>query len=332
MVRTWSTAGVPAPRQFGYWREAICAAFLDLTPESPLRGAFRGEVVQHDLGPFELARITSQAQRVERRPQDVDRAPGDGYYVNLQVAGSGLVAQGGRVATLRPGDLALVDTTAPFTLAFDRDFAQLSLHVPKPLLDRELSAPLVTATTVAAGPGVNAALRSALHALQQGDLPAHVAARLAVHAGGLLALALEHAAAAAERPPSADPARRSLLDLALADIDARLASPDLTPGSTARRLGISVRRLHGLFAGQERSYAREVRWRRLALAHRRLLDPGWDHLRVIDIAVETGFPDVTHFHRVFRRRYGCTPAEVRHRWTASPDSVLGSRPACEVHP
>jgi len=312
MVRTWSTAVVPAERQFGYWREAICAAFLDLAPESPLRTAFRGEVVQRDVGPFELARITSQAQRVERRPRDIDRAPGDAYYVNLQVAGSGLMAQGGRVATLRPGDLAVVDTTVPFTLAFDHDFAQLSLHVPKPLLDRELSAPLVTATTVAAGPGVNAALRAALSALQDGDLPAPVAARLAFHAGGLLALALEHGSpAVADRP--ADAAGRRLLDLALADIDARLASADLTPGSTALRLGISVRRLHALFAGRERSYAREVRWRRLALAHRRLLDPAWDHLRVIDIAVDAGFPDVTHFHRVFRRRYGCTPAEVRRR-------------------
>jgi AraC-like DNA-binding protein len=34
-------------------------------------------------------------------------------------------------------------------------------------------------------------------------------------------------------------------------------------------------------------------------------------LRIVDIAADAGFADVTHFHRVFRQAYGSTPAQLR---------------------
>jgi hypothetical protein len=60
---TWSTATVPRRRQFAYWREMICEAFLDLTPESRLRDGFYGRVSQQSLERLDLARIESQAQQ-----------------------------------------------------------------------------------------------------------------------------------------------------------------------------------------------------------------------------------------------------------------------------
>jgi AraC family transcriptional regulator, positive regulator of tynA and feaB len=39
-------------------------------------------------------------------------------------------------------------------------------------------------------------------------------------------------------------------------------------------------------------------------APRDLADPARAGLRVIDIAADAGFADVTHFHRVFRQAYG----------------------------
>ena len=35
------------------------------------------------------------------------------------------------------------------------------------------------------------------------------------------------------------------------------------------------------------------------------------HLAIIDIAFAAGFGDVSHFNRVFRRRFGDTPSGVR---------------------
>ena len=49
----------------------------------------------------------------------------------------------------------------------------------------------------------------------------------------------------------------------------------------------------------------------VARAHAMLCDRGNDRLRIRLICFQIGFRDVSHFNRVFRARYGCTPAEVR---------------------
>jgi len=304
---TWSTATVPRGRQFAHWREMICQAFHDLTPESHLRDGFRGRIGLQPLQRLDLARIESQAQRVRRTEADIARSPKSGYYANLQVRGVGMTTQGGRVAVTRPGDLTVIDTAEPFAFEFRGDFRQLSLHIPGVLLPSQVQQPVRTATRITTVAGVGAAVRHALHAIDAGGLTPALAARLAVHACGLLAVALDR-----PEPVAATVDRRGRrLAAALMDIDEHLRDDDLSPARTAGRLGISVRLLHQLFAGHEHSYATVVRRRRLEQAHRDLGDPALAGLRIIDIAADNGFVGVTHFHRVFRETYGCTPAQRR---------------------
>lgn len=313
MARRWSAAEAPRDAQFTRWRELICEAFLALTPESDLRGGFAGTVTQWGLADLSIARIDSQRQRVKRTERDIDRAPRAGYYANFQVRGSSLMTQHGRSTVLRPGDIALVDTAEPFAFDFREDFRQLSLYIPKPLLDDQLDAPVRTATRVGTATGVGAAVRHALLALTGDDLDERTAARLAVNSCAILAVALEQAAGTEGRSRIRSSAVRyhRIHTAALADIDEHLADDDLSPASTARRLGISVRLLYAVFAGYEHGYAAQVRRRRLDCAWRDLKDPAKAHLRVIDVAVAAGFTDVTSFHRAFRREYGYTPARAR---------------------
>jgi AraC family transcriptional activator of tynA and feaB len=303
LPQIWSTQQTAPPGQFGHWRELICAAFLALTPESDLRDGFAGTVTQWPLGRLSLARIDSQRQRVRRTEDDIARAPRAGYYANLQLRGVSEMRQHGRATVLHPGDLAVVHTEEPFAFDFGDDFQQLSFFLPGPLLRAQVSGPVRTATRIGTSSGIGAAVRHALLALPTIDPPA--AARLAVHAGGMLALALD-------RPDAVVPVRALRTHaLAVADIEEHLTDADLSPAATARRLGISVRGLHGLFAGRELSYTATVRRLRLARAYRDLRDPALRRLRVIDVAVEAGFADVTSFHRAFRRAYGQTPARIR---------------------
>ncbi len=306
-VRAWSTAGVVPVRQFSYWREMICEAFLDLTPESRLRDGFYGRVRQQPLERLDLARIESQAQRVCRTEADIARSPQSGYYANLQVRGVGVTTQDGRTAVTEPGDLTLIDTARPFSFEFGADFQQISLHIPEVLLRSQLERRAPTATRVSTATGVGAAIRHALTVIDGGELAPGSAARLAVHTSGLLAVALE-------QPEPAGPvsARHGgLLRAALDDIDEQLGDAGLSPARTAARLGISVRLLHQVFAGHDRSFSGTVRARRLDQARRDLADPARAALRIIDIAADNGFADVTHFHRVFRQAYGYTPAQAR---------------------
>jgi AraC-like DNA-binding protein len=306
VAATWSTLTTPRTGQFAHWRELICEAFLDLTPESDLRDGFTGVVTQWPLGASSLARIDSQRQRVRRTGRDIARAPRGGYYANLQLRGISGMRQGGRVTLLRPGDIAVVATDEPFAFEFGADFRQLSLFIPGPLLDAQVAGGARTATRIDTAGGVGAAVRHALTAVTRQSLAPAAAVRLATLATGLLAVAME--------PPGPDVREARCTRsyrAALADIDEHLGDDDLSPAATARRLGVSVRWLHGLFAGQERSYAGTVRRRRLELAWRDLRDPARAHLRVIDVAADAGFGDVSSFHRAFRREFGRTPAQVR---------------------
>jgi AraC-like DNA-binding protein len=51
--------------------------------------------------------------------------------------------------------------------------------------------------------------------------------------------------------------------------------------------------------------------RRLDRARRMLRDPRLSHLKINEIALEAGFPDLSHFNRSFRARFGGTPSTVR---------------------
>jgi AraC-like DNA-binding protein len=219
------------------------------------------------------------------------------------------MVQDGRSTVLRPGDIAVVDTTRPFTFDFQDDFQQLSLYAPKPLLLNGSGTPIATATRVGTATGLGAAVRHALLSLTAGDLATDTATRLAGHACGILALALDQPTDTHPRPGALR--QDHLHAAALADIDEHLTDTDLSPAAVAARLGVSVRLLYSVFAGRRHSFAGEVRRRRLDHAWRDLQDPALAHLWVIDVAVAAGFPDVTSFHRAFRREYGQTPAQVR---------------------
>jgi AraC family transcriptional activator of tynA and feaB len=304
---TWTTSAIPQRRQFAYWREMICQAFHDLTPDTDLRDGFRGQVTQLSLGLHDLARIDSQAQRVRRTDADIARSPKSGFYANLQVRGIGLTTQGGRTAVTHPGDITLIDAGRPFAFEFSGDFQQLSLSLPGDVLTGQLEAPVPTATRITTVSGVGAAIRHTLLAIDAQRLAPSSASRLAAHACGLLAVELQG-------PEAADVSakrHRRLLDAALSDIDEHFVDGDLSPARTAARLGISLRLLHQVFAGHENSFTTVVRRRRLEQAHRDLGDPGRARLRIIDIAADNGFVGVTHFHRVFRQTYGYTPAQRR---------------------
>ncbi|MET7424005.1 helix-turn-helix domain-containing protein [Dactylosporangium sp. NPDC005555] len=294
----WTTSALAPGRQFTHWRELICEAFLALTPESDLRDGFAGSVTQWRLGALSLARIESQRQTVHRTEAGVARDPIGGYYANLQLRGTSLMAQHGRVATLRPGDLAVVDADEPFRFEFGGDFRQLSLFVPAASMTT--SEPVRTATAIDTVAGVGAAVRHSLESLAREPLREATAARLALHAAGMLSIALEPSILTPVRSPRS-------YHTCIQDIEEHLTDEDLSPAATARRLGISVRTVHGLFAGHEASYAATVRRLRLERAARHLTDPAMRHLRVIDVATEAGFGNVASFHRAFRKQFGRTP-------------------------
>jgi AraC-like DNA-binding protein len=59
------------------------------------------------------------------------------------------------------------------------------------------------------------------------------------------------------------------------------------------------------------SFTERLVERRLERAFAMLTDPRCLHLAIVDIALAAGFGDVSHFNRMFRRRFGDMPSGAR---------------------
>ncbi|BCP54383.1 AraC family transcriptional regulator [Kaistia sp. 32K] len=99
------------------------------------------------------------------------------------------------------------------------------------------------------------------------------------------------------------------LALVKKEILARLTDPELDIGAIARRQGVTPRYIQRLFAAEGASFTEYLRESRLQLAIRSLREDRTGS--IADIAFAAGFQDLSHFNRVFRRRFGCTPSDVR---------------------
>lgn len=96
-------------------------------------------------------------------------------------------------------------------------------------------------------------------------------------------------------------------------LEQNFADPALTVGNVANGLGISVRYVEHLLMESGQTYTSLVRGLRLERARRLLEDPERCSDRIIDIAFEAGFSDLSHFNRQYRNRFGETPSETRER-------------------
>jgi AraC-like DNA-binding protein len=97
----------------------------------------------------------------------------------------------------------------------------------------------------------------------------------------------------------------------LAEIARRFCDPAFDLTDAARRLGLSRRYIQRLLEETGKSFTEHVLECRVQRVRAMLMDSGYQHMAIIDIALASGFSDVSHFNHVFRRRFGETPSSVR---------------------
>jgi AraC-like DNA-binding protein len=105
-----------------------------------------------------------------------------------------------------------------------------------------------------------------------------------------------------------------------------IANPDLCLADIAAHARISTSYVRKLFAAERTSFTKFVLDVRLANVARMLADPHAVHLPISSVAMSCGFNDVSYFNRAFRRRFGCTPSQMRRSRAASPDAGEGLPP------
>jgi AraC-like DNA-binding protein len=89
------------------------------------------------------------------------------------------------------------------------------------------------------------------------------------------------------------------------------SDPELNLSKVAQNMGISTRYLQRLLETSGTSFAAHVTELRLKHAYTLLTAQGKSDVRIVDVALQTGFSDISHFNRLFRSRFSDTPGGVR---------------------
>lgn len=152
------------------------------------------------------------------------------------------------------------------------------------------------------------------------DIPVGAAAELVARQTAELAVAAVDPALTRTELRS-ETVREHRVTAVLAVIDAHCRDPELCPDDVADRVGVSVRYVHRLLESTGVTFGEHVIRARLQLAYRALLNGS--SRKIIDVAFDCGFKDVTHFSRRFRASFGMAPREVRGS-ALTPARVTGS--------
>jgi AraC-like DNA-binding protein len=312
------------------WRREVASSFVALDVHPLGDDPFWARCSRIDVGDVSVFRIEHAASIVARTPKLVRRGPSDLVKVSLQLEGEELIEQDGRAALLHAGDLAIYDTSRPYTLRFDGEASLLVFTFPRGYLDiprDELAAVTATAFPLDSPLGrvVNPFLVGLAHSLA--ELPGAHGRRLARTGLDLLMTLLS---TQLQQEVRRDP-RRQLLHEILGTVDTMLADPEVSPATIAAAHFISTRHLHALFAENGITVAGWIRERRLEHIRRDLADGALADVPIARVAARWGLVNPAHFSRLFRTTFGQSPSEYRAATSLEPVEADERGLASSVH-
>lgn len=309
-----STEGFSGADRLGYWQDSLMKVCGDFSTEARDRGTFSGSIGLASIGGIEIARISSNADRITRSKSQIDGSDSRYCFLITQVAGTSSMEQGGERAELKPGDMTLIDSSRPSCFDFSGRFSQLSLHLPRKTVENGLrSRRIPVANRIPGGSGVGALASDFIAGLYSRAAELDVSQSGAVRdallgiIGSVLSGEQPHSARFGHLPPNKVSQVRDLQHF----IECRLPDPALTPAHIAAEYRISTRHLHRIFQWAGVSFGEWVKTRRLEKCRDDLANPRYAGHGIIQIAFHWGFNDASHFSRAFKSQYGLSPREFR---------------------
>ncbi|RQR79123.1 helix-turn-helix domain-containing protein [Burkholderia sp. Bp9012] len=310
-IERFATSDAPHDEQFEAW--AVEVPFFDFAPSENARRSFDMHCQHVSFGPFVLEnRVwkdgpTAATFAAERTLRHARADHHDYYCFNLQVGGSLSLSTPSISQLKQTGDLYLLDYGRPFEYVTTSGH-EISLAVPRALLPPKVE----RLHGHSLSQGAVALLRDHLLSLRQ-NVPELSATELPYIADATTQLLL----ACVQSTPDGLPESHRIVDDLLARrvrhyIDTHLLETDLTPDRICLEAGISRAKLYQLFTASG-GVMREIRQRRLHLAHQVLSSGQGRYEKIRTIARRFGFADEKYFSRIFRARYGYAPSEAFDR-------------------
>jgi len=308
----FSTDSVPARERLPYFRESFGRSIvrLELGPydDRPLRWS----ATLHEFDG--LAVISGRTNgHICRRTQPLLTDGNDDFFFATNLSGCSLPSQVGREFRMEAGAAVLLSSCDVGAKDFPLPTEFLTLRIPRRLLNRmTTNAEDALARPI---PAETEALRLLVDYVRlslKSRLASPELRRLfTAHVHDLVALTLG-ATRDAANIAYARGMRAARLQAAKAFIARNISRADLSAKTAAVHLGVTPRYVHLLFETEGLSFNKFVVGRRLVRAYEMLLDSRRPDGTITAIAFTSGFNDLSHFNRAFRRRFGMTPSEVRH--------------------
>ena len=310
-----STDDVPAREQVPFWREVVGRHLLNIEVDVPDDVSFRGEAVFHGLPGLTVASMTTSGGRGSRTRELIARGSADEVLFSVTTRGTGHLTWFDRELIAANGEAALVPIDEPSSITLARPGSFLIYGVPvvllKPLVPN-VGDSLFRLVPYAAEPLRLLVGYSEFMLRPETSPTPELRHAAAAHMRDLIALALgasrDGAAMAEERG-----LRAARLQAIKAEVMRNAGSPELSVGAIARRHRLSPRSVQMLFEAEGLTFSQFVLEQRLMLAHRALSNWNSHRRSITDVALDSGFSNVSYFNRAFRNRFGASPGDVRAR-------------------
>ena len=301
--------------RFRLWQDMYVAAYCEFDVMRVEHRPFAARTEYRHFGSIGVANTVAGVERLVRNRQHVAAVPRSNFCLALNTGSSPIVQkQLGRDVAHPIDQPTLVTEGEPGDIGQPGGYSFFLLDIPpEALLERVAGAYDLVARPLAAAPQATAHLRryvEILHHLQMdGQDPGlrdHISATLL----DLVALVLGAQGDSAELARLRG-LRAARVQSILAAIRNGFADPAVSPQRVGLKLGLSARYVNELLQETGVNFAERVLELRLQKARGLLADRRRDDMKVIDIAFECGFSDVSYFNRCFRRRFGATPLDIR---------------------
>ena len=309
---TLSTDAVAPRDRAPQWSEWIFQHFGGLRSELYGDTEFDGHIAASHAGDVILTRLEANRHRVLRSADMARNA--DVAYLKIVAPwqGSASVQQQGREACARDGAWVIYDTTASYEIANPERCDHLIVMVPK----AQVAAPGLPlqdlmARRVGGASGISRVALETMRSTYQ-ELP-NMSEAAARGAGELIMQLVRLSLMELVGQQTAMTQREALKDRIRAFVATHLRDPGLSIDGIAHALNCSKRHLHNAFSEEDDSLTEYILRQRLAACMRAMQDPANAHRAITDIAMSSGFGNLSHFSRVFRQQTGGSPSEFRRQ-------------------
>jgi AraC-like DNA-binding protein len=302
-METFQTGAADPGRRLKEWNQIANTTFGEIEIAAIDKSAFNARMLRRRAASLTLASVISSPARVQGARSPAGRV--EGHFLLLNERGSSLVSQDRREANLRPGELTVIDSGEPYSIAFDQPNHMTVLHIPTAQCDIDWDSQSLRPQSAEDIPLLVSLLR---------HLARDAAPLDRLNETGLFGRLLQDVLTVTwpQRPAAQ---RRDNEVMAHWDrridtlVKQRLGEADLDARAIGAGLGISARYVQKVLARRGMTVSAYLMEQRLKTAASRLReDPG---AQITDVAFDAGFNDLSHFCRSFKARFGCSAREWR---------------------